>query len=151
VAVAVIAGTVIAVIVSAGSTLAAAGQFNQAYASFHSRFATEPAALNSHLKQAGNGFGDPSFTVATSDAKDLASLYHTYAKSVAAISMPASAKPGAARLVQVANAGQFLMSQAGDFFTKSGMQAMLDADWPLVTRELTKAESRVRQALGIAT
>jgi hypothetical protein len=144
-----ILAAVLAVVLSGSSAPSAASQFVKAYTSFHSQFARESATLNGHLQQAGDNLGDPAFFAATSDAKTLASLYHRYAASVAAISMPAAAKPGAARLIRVANAGQFLLSQAGDFFTKSGMQAILNEEWPFVTSELTKAENRVRKALGL--
>jgi len=61
------------------------------------------------------------------------------------------AKAGTARLIRVAAAGQFLMSQAADSFSASGMQELLDPLWQEVTSELAKAESTVRTALGLTT
>lgn len=149
-AAAVILAVVLAVTLSGTSgPSAAASQFDRAYTTFHSRFGTESAALNGHLRQAGDGFGDPNLAAAESDATALAQLYHNYAKSVEAISMPASAKAGAARLIQVAAAGQFLMSQSAGFFTKPDLQDLLNTEWPKVTSQLTKAETRVRTALGL--
>ena len=125
---AVIAAAVMAIIASAAGGPGAAGPFAKAYASFHTQFTPRSAALDNHLRQAGNGtlvsLSDPSFIAAANDAKTLANLYHNYAKSVEAISMPASAKAGKAQLILTAAAGQFLMSQAAGSFTESGMQAI---------------------------
>lgn len=149
-AIAAIAVPVMAAVMSGCSSgPSAASPFENAYASFHSKFGTESAALNRNLQQAGDGFGDPFLTSAESDARALASLYHNYGKSVTAISMPTNAKAGASRLIRVAAAGQFLMSQAADFFTKPDLQQLLNTEWPLVTSQLTKAETTVRKALGI--
>jgi hypothetical protein len=149
-AAAVVLAVVLAVTLSGSSgPSAAASQFERAYTSFHSRFGTESAALNGHLRQAGDGFGDPNLAAAESDATILGQLYHNYAKSVEAISMPAAAKAGAERLIQVAAAGQFLMSQSAGFFTKPDLQELLNTEWPKVTSQLTKAETRVRKALGL--
>ena len=153
--VAVMLAAVIAIIVSATGGPSAAGQFDKAYSSFHAQFGKQSAALNAHLQQAGNGelisLSDPNFIAATNDAKALANLYHNYAKSVEAIPMPSSAKAGTARPIRVAAAGQFLMSQAADSVTKSGMQELLDPLRQQVTTELTKAENTVRKALGLTT
>jgi hypothetical protein len=149
-AMAAIATAVMAVAVSGCSSgPSAASPFENAYASFHSRFGAESAALNGNLRRTGDGFGDPFLTAAESDARALAGLYHNYGISVAAISMPANAKAGASRLIRVAAAGQFLMGQSAGFFTKAAMQELLDTEWPLVTSQLTKAETTVRKALGI--
>jgi len=125
---AVIATAVIAIVASATGGPSAAGPFGQAYASFHAQFAPRSAALDNHLRQAGNGtlvsLSDPSFIAAANDAKTLANLYHNYAENVEAISMPTPAKAGKAQLIRDAAAGQFLMNQAADSFTKSGMQAI---------------------------
>jgi len=125
---AVIATAVIAIVASVTSGPSAAGPFAKAHAPFHAQFAARSAALNNHLQQAGNGtlvsLSDPSFIAATNDAKTVANLYHNYAESVEAISMPAAAKAGKAQLIRDAAAGQFLMNQAADSFTKSGTQAI---------------------------
>jgi hypothetical protein len=147
----VILAVVLAVSLSGSSGSGATSQFEKAYAAFHSRFGTESAALNGQLRQAGDGFGDPFLAAAESDARDLAVLYHNYGRSVAAISMPANAKAGASRLIRDAAAGQFLMSQSADFFIKPDLQQLLNTEWPLVTTQLTKAETTVRKALGITT
>jgi hypothetical protein len=151
-AIAVIAVAVMAAIVSGCSSgPSAASPFENAYASFQSRFGTESAALNRNLGRAGDGIGDPFLTAAESDARALAGLYHNYGKSVAAISMPANAKADASRLIRASAAGQFLMTQSADFFTKPDLQRLLDTEWPLVTAQLTKAETGIRKALGITT
>jgi hypothetical protein len=143
----------IIVVVTGGSGQSSAvGQFDKAYQAFHTRFATQSAALTDDLGRAqGHRIGDPAFAAATTDAKALATSYQQYASSIAAITMPTAAKAGAARLIQVANTGQFLMNQAADFFTASGMQSVLDTNWPQVKDELTKAEDTVRTALGLTT
>jgi hypothetical protein len=148
-----VAGTITGITVSGGSSssgqASAASKYQQAYRTFHATFTAQSATLSADMAKArGSGLADPAFLAASQDAKALSATYQQYASSVAAIAVPASAKRAAARVVQVARAGSFLMDQAGDFFTPDGMQAALNADWPLVKTELTKAEKALSAALG---
>jgi hypothetical protein len=147
----VAAGIAIVVLTGTGSPppSSAAGQFDAAYKAFHSEFDTHSSALTAHLLQAGDAVEDPGFMVAVGDAKALANDYQTYAAAVKAIGMPSSAAAGQIRIEQIAGAGDFLMTQAAAFFSKAGMQAALDADWPQVKTELAQAEATTRSALGL--
>lgn len=143
------AGTGIGLAVSGGSSgpPSAASKFDQVYHTYHARIATQSAALSSALGQA-QGFD---ITAANTDAAALESTYQQYANAVKAITMPQAAVAPAGRLVQVADAGEFLMNQAAGFFTASAMQSLLNEDWPQVKDDLTQAESALLAALGLTT
>jgi hypothetical protein len=143
------AGTGIGLAVSGGSSgpPSAASKFDQVYHTYHARIATQSAALSSALGQA-QGFD---ITAANTDAAGLESTYQQYANAVKAITMPQAAAAPAGRLVQVADAGEFLMNQAAGFFTASAMQSLLNDDWPQVKDDLTQAESALLAALGLTT
>ena len=125
---------------SSGGLSPAARQFAAAYAAFHGQYDSRANQLTMHLDQARDSPGDPKFMMAAGDAKALAGAYQTYSAAVKAITMPSTATAGQTRVVQAASAGDFLMTQAAAFFSKAGMKAALDADWPQVKTELAQAE-----------
>jgi hypothetical protein len=136
---------------AAGALSPAAQQFDAAYKTFHTEYDTHATALTAHMSQAGDALADPKLFIAAQDARSLANDYETYASAVKAIAMPSSATASQARIVQVADAGDFLMTQASGFFGKAGMQALLNEDWPQVRTELAKAEATTRSALGLSS
>ena len=158
IAVVVVAGAVATVLAtttggSGGGESPAATQFDTAYQAFHKSYALDSAALTSDLSHASAigelTFGGTWFSAATRDAKALAAAYQQYATAVGKITVPLNARNGAAEILNVAKAGNFLMTQASDFFTPSGMHSVLDAQWPRLQTDMAGAEDDVRQILGL--
>jgi hypothetical protein len=121
----------------------AAQQYDAAYSAFHTKLAQDMQSLNTHL-------GSPGTLVqATQDATHLGNDYQSYGAAVKAIAMPAAATADEAKVVQLTNAGLFLMTQASKMVTPGGAQAALNADLPQLTTQLTAAEKALRTDLGL--
>lgn len=125
-----------------------AGEFAEASDAFHSRLDQLSSSMEGHLSLAREGFGDPEFRKATTDAKALADLYDGYNKDVQAIEVPDAAESARAALLRATEAGRILMVNAAGFFSKSAMKTALDRLWPQVKTALTRAEDDLRAALS---
>jgi len=124
-------------------------QFERAAKAFHDVYTPASKDMTEKLKlAAGGGFGDTSYTEATSDARKLGDAFDAYGKAVRAIQVPAGAKPAAEELGKATDAGKLIMVNSAAFFSAAQMQATLDQYRPQVEALVAKAEESLRAALA---
>lgn len=153
VAAVVVGATAIVFAVRGGSGSAgAASAYDRVYQAFHSKLAQQYAALQADLGKPSSSDSsfDPAYLADVDDVHALQDTFNRYGQNVNALSMPASAKSDADKLVKAADLGALGMQVAGIAPTAQDLGTQFNATWGTIADGVQKVESLLRNDLGLS-